>query len=233
VAPREQVVGQIADHLTGRSPGHPLRVAVDGITASGKTTLARELAAAVQTRGRPAIHLTMDGFHHPRAHRHRQGRDSATGYYEDAYDFPSFAALVLRPLGPEGDRRYRRAIIDLATDAAVEERPVEAPADAVVVVDGSFLQRSELAGQWDEVVFVEASFEAALARGSARDAAAFGGQTAAAAAFERRYHAACRRYVSGVDPAASATIVLDNEDPRRPVLRPRRRSSPSRGGGPA
>lgn len=133
--PRRRVLDRIADHLVARRLGHPLRVAVDGVTAAGKATLAREVAAAVDARGRHGIHLSMDGFHHPRAHRHRQGRDSAAGYYADAYDFPTFARTVLDPLGPGGDRRYRERI-----------------------VDGSFLQR-ELA--WDEVVFVDTAFAVA------------------------------------------------------------------------
>ena len=33
-----------ADHLVAASPPHPPRVAVDGVTASGKTTFADELA---------------------------------------------------------------------------------------------------------------------------------------------------------------------------------------------
>jgi len=52
---RERVLGRIADHLAARELGHPLRVAVDGVTAAGKTTLARELAAAVA--GTPVIDL--------------------------------------------------------------------------------------------------------------------------------------------------------------------------------
>ncbi len=52
-----RALGRIADHLCAADPGHPLRVAVDGITAAGKTTLARSLAAAVRESGRPAIHL--------------------------------------------------------------------------------------------------------------------------------------------------------------------------------
>jgi uridine kinase len=216
-APRVRVLGRIADHLVARQPGHPLRVAVDGVTAAGKTTFARELAAAVTARGRTAIHLSMDGFHHPRAHRHRQGRDSSAGYYADAYDFPTFAATVLDPLGPGGDRRYRERILDLASDTAVDEPPVTAPQDAVLVVDGSFLQR-ELAGRWDEVVFVDTAFEVALDRGTRRDAAAFGGTEQAAGAFEQRYHAACRRYLAEVDPRSGATIVVGNDDVTRPVL---------------
>jgi uridine kinase len=159
----------------------------------------------------------MDGFHHPRAHRHRQGRDSAAGYYADAYDFAAFAGTVLDPLGPGGDRRYRERIIDLASDTAVDEQPVTAPEDAMLVVDGSFLQR-DLAGRWDEVVFVDTALEAARGRGTRRDAAAFGGVEHAERAYEQRYHAASRRYLTEVDPRSSATIVVGNDDVTRPVL---------------
>lgn len=213
---RARVLGRVADHLAQRSVGHPLRVAVDGITAAGKTTLARELAAAVAARGRPAAHLSMDGFHHPRAHRHRQGRDSATGYYEDAYDFATFASSVLDPLGPGGDRRYRRALLDLAADAPVDEPPVTAAEDLVLVVDGSFLQRDLT---WDEVVFVDTAFDLARDRGTRRDAGMFGGVGQAGRAFDVRYHAACRQYLAEVDPVRHATVVVGNDDPGHPVLR--------------
>ena len=216
ITPRDRVVGRIADHLAQQRPGHPLRVAVDGITASGKTTLARELTAAVLARGRTAAHLSMDGFHHPRAIRHRQGRDSADGYYSDAYDFPSFARLILEPLGPGGDRKYRERIIDLRSDAPVDEPPVAAQDDLVLVVDGSFLQR-EL--EWDEVVFVDTPFEVARERGTRRDADLLGGPEQAARAFDLRYHAASRRYLAEAGPAARASVVLGNEDLAHPVLR--------------
>jgi uridine kinase len=214
ITPRERVLGRIADHLV--TPGGPLRVAVDGITASGKTTLARELTAAVTARGRSAAHLSMDGFHHPRAIRHRQGRDSADGYYCDAYDFAAFERLVLEPLGPGGDRKYRERIIDLRSDAPIDEPPVEAPQDLVLIVDGSFLQR-EL--EWDEVVFVDTPFEVARDRGTRRDTELLGGLEQAERAFDQRYHAASRRYLDEVDPATSATVVLGNADVTDPVLR--------------
>jgi uridine kinase len=218
-AAREKVVGRIADHLTGSDPGHPLRVAVDGVTAAGKTTFAHELAAAIERRGRPVVRLSMDGFHHRRAHRYRQGRDSAAGYYEDAYDNAGFVTGVLAPLGPDGDLGYVTRIHDLETDEAVREQPRAAAADAVLVVDGTFLQRPELAPGWDHVVYLDTSYELAQERGSRRDAAMFGGPEAAAAAFERRYHAACRRYGADVDPAAVADVVVGNDDLERPVLR--------------
>jgi uridine kinase len=216
---RVDVINQLAILVCGPSLDHPTRVAVDGITASGKSTLAGELAAAVDGLGRPAIHLSMDGYHHPRAHRYRQGRSSAAGYYEDAYDFASLVANVLVPLGPGGDRRYRPRIIDLASDHPADDPPARAPEGAVVVVDGSFLQRSEVVDHWDLRIFVHTDLAVAQARGVARDAALLGGEAAARAAYQDRYHAAARRYLDAVGPAGRATVIVDNDDPTRPQLR--------------
>jgi len=96
MAERAAVVGQVAGILWAREPGHPVRVAVDGITSAGKTTFADEVAGAVRARGRPAARVSMDGFHHRRERRHRQGRMSGDGYYEDAYDLEGAARELLR-----------------------------------------------------------------------------------------------------------------------------------------
>ncbi|MEP7025883.1 MAG: hypothetical protein ABJB47_19210 [Actinomycetota bacterium] len=218
---RAQVISQIAAVLCAGGLGHPVRAAVDGVTASGKSTLAREVTAAVAAARRPVILLTMDGYHHPRAHRYRQGRLSARGYYDDAYDFAAFAANVLIPLGPGGDRRYREQIIDLPSDEPRDGPLVEAPRDAVLVVDGSFLQRPELAPHWDQVIFVRTSLPVARARGTARDAEQLGGLAEAGRMFDIRYHAAARRYLAAVGPEEHATLVVDNDDLAHPVLRGR------------
>ncbi len=195
-----------------------MRVAVDGVTGAGKTSFASELAAALQARGRAAVTLSMDGFHHPRAHRYRQGRESAAGYYEDAYDLEAFGERVLVPVGPGGHRRYRTRILDLEHDQPVDESADLAP-DAVLVVDGTFLQRPELAALWDEVVFLDTSFAVARERAAGRDAAAFGGVEAARRALDDRYHAACRRYLESWDPASTASVLIGNDDLAAPELR--------------
>ncbi|WP_285616221.1 gamma-glutamylcyclotransferase [Kineosporia sp. NBRC 101677] len=218
VTPRSRVIGRIADHLAALDPGHPLRVGVDGITAAGKTTLAAELAVAVAERGRPAIALSLDGYHHPRARRYRQGRESAAGYYEDAYDTAAVRRELLDRLGPEGDGLYRTRVIDLASDQVLAEDPQAAARDAVLIVDGSFLQRSELVGGWDQIVFVQVDFEVAHARAVVRDADLLGGSERAAELYTNRYHAACRRYLAEHDPLAKAPIVVENNDPANPHL---------------
>lgn len=194
--------------VLSRAPGHPLRVAIDGVTASGKSTCARSLVNAVAAHGRPSVHVTMDGFHHRRAHRYRQGRTSALGYYRDAYDFDALLSHVLIPLGPNGSGAIRRRIIDLASDEPVDDLPETVASDAIVVVDGTFLHRPPLPDYWDYSVFVDTPLDIARSRGIARDADALGGSEAAGRAFDQRYHAACRIYLDEVDPRARATRVL-------------------------
>lgn len=186
---------------------------------SRKTTWAAELATAVRARGVPALHLTLDGFHHPRARRHRQGRASPAGYYADAYDVAALTAYVLQPLGPGGDRRIRTRVHDLANDAAVDQPRVEVPVAAVVLVDGTFLQRPELDGGWDLVVYVDTAETVARTRAMARDAELFGGPEAVAEIYATRYHSACRLYAADADPVRRADLVIGNDDVDRPVLR--------------
>ncbi|MCJ0895289.1 hypothetical protein [Rhodococcus sp. ARC_M5] len=202
------VVDDMVRDVLSRDPGHPLRVAIDGVTAAGKSTCARWLVAAVAAHGRPAVHVTMDGFHHRRVHRYRQGRASALGCYRDAYDFDALREHVLIPLGPNGSGAIRRRIIDLATDEAVDDPLEPVPADAIVVVDGTFLHRPPLPDYWDYTVFVDTPMDVARARGIDRDAEALGGPEAAGLAFDQRYHEACRIYLDEVDPRARATRVL-------------------------
>ena len=198
--------------LISAHPGHPLRVAIDGVTASGKSTCARWLVNAIAAQGRPAIHVTMDGFHHRRAHRYLQGRTSATGYYQDAYDFDALCRYVLIPLGPNGTGEIQRRTIDLASDEPVEDSPEPVPVDAIVVVDGTFLHRSPLPDNWDYSVFIDTPMDVARARGIARDADALGGTEAAGRAFDQRYHAACRIYLDEVEPRTRATRVVPGID---------------------
>jgi len=202
---------ELLAHLRDLDLGRPVRVGIDGYCGAGKTTLARWLVAELGRAGRPALHVDSDGFHHVRERRYRQGRDSARGYYDDAYDLEALAERVLRPLGPGGDRTIATAVHDLATDDVLTGRTVVVPEDAVVVFAATFVQRGALRDLWDEVVWVDTDEPTATARGIARDAEALGGPEAAAAAYDARYQAACRTYVAEERPRERASIILDPE----------------------
>jgi len=132
--PRELVIERLTGFVTSQQRPHPLRVAVDGPDAAGKTTLADELAAALLEHGRPVLRISADDFHRPAEERLRRGSLSAEGYFLDAFDYPALRRLVLDPLGPDGDRRYQRAV----TAARLTPEPERAPANAVLSSTASF-----------------------------------------------------------------------------------------------
>ena len=81
-----QVAGRI--HSLGESR---LRVCVDGLTASGKTSFGHELATALRDLGRPTLRASLDDFKNPWSEARTKGYDriSGEGYYRNAFDFES------------------------------------------------------------------------------------------------------------------------------------------------
>jgi uridine kinase len=215
---RTAVLADLAARIAAIETPHPLRIAVDGRTASGKTTLANELAGLFDGR-REVIRTSIDGFHRPKAERYARGRYSAEGYYHDARDLAAIMHLLLAPLGPGGNRLYRTASFDLENDRPVEQAPRLAAASAILIVDGTFLQRPELSGGWDLSIFVETSEQVSEQRGVDRDASRLGGIEAARDLYERRYRPAYLLYEARCAPASAADIVIANDDLHRPVLR--------------
>ncbi len=166
---REEIVGNIAVRVAGVQLPHPVRVAIDGVDAAGKTMLA-ELAAAIERAGRPVIRASIDGFHNPRAIRRRQGSLSPEGYFEDSFNYPALIDALLQPLGPGGCRSFRRAVFDFRTDKPVTQALEHASADSILLFGGVFLLRHGLRAHFDFSVLVRAAFEVTLRRAEQRDA---------------------------------------------------------------
>jgi uridine kinase len=215
---RSALLERLADLIAMCHRAHPVRVAVDGVDAAGKTSLADELVGPLTERGRTVVRASIDGFHRPRADRHRRGELSAEGYYHDSFDYPALRGSLLDPLGPAGTRRYRTATFDFRTDQPRTGPSALAPADAVLVVDGVFLLRPELSDAWDLRIFLDVPFWETLRRAVARDRALFGTAQAVMERYRRRYLPAQRHYLATVQPRRIAEVVIDNHDPATPRL---------------
>lgn len=206
------VLGRLAALVLATGPRRRVLVAVDGVDASGKTTLADRLAALVAPQ-RPVVRATIDSFHRPRAERYRRGRDSPEGCYCDSFDVEALGSRLLQPFA-RGDA-FVPAVFDHARDVPVDVSPKQAPPDGVLLVDGVFLQRPELAGSWDLAIHLRVPDEEVLRRAVVRD----GGRPAEVEALYRsRYLPAQRLYEAQSKPEESADVVLENSDVREPVV---------------
>lgn len=218
---RADVIQEVVHRIVALPRTAPARVAVDGRTASGKTTFADELAAGIRRTGRPVIRAQIDGFHRPRVERYRRGRMSAEGYYRDARDLDAVVSLLLAPLSRSGDRMIRTESFDLDADEPIDADPWKADDDVVLIVDGTFLQRPELAAHWDATIYVRTSPAVCLQRGIDRDSAHLGGPEQTQRTYAERYQPAYEMYEQEASPETSADLIIDNDDPGQPSIHAR------------
>jgi uridine kinase len=122
------------------------------------------------------------------------------------------------PLGPGGSRRYREALTDFSGRHVVDGHVLTAADDAILVADGAFLQRPELAPHWDLVVYLDVDFDEILRRGIARDQVWMGSAAEAEARYRSKYIPGERMYLEQLRPAQRAHVVVDNRDPHAPRL---------------
>lgn len=211
---RSTLLAALARRIDRIEADHPVRVAIDGPDAAGKTTLADELVAPLRALGRCVLRASIDDFHRPARARYARGRESAEGYYRDSFDLDALREHLLDPLGPGGARRCRRRVFDYRRDAP-SEAPVETPpADAVLLLDGVFLQCPRLEGCFELTLFVDVPPETALSRMVARD----GAPAEPDHPRNRRYLGGQQLYLRERGPRERADVVIDNRDPAAPRI---------------
>jgi uridine kinase len=214
---RGELLSRLTEAVGLVSTAHPMRVAIDGPPAAGKTTLGDELAVALRAQGREVIRASVEGFLFPRARRYRRGEYSAEGCYHDSFDFDALRRVLLDPLGPGGSRKFQRAVYDRSTDEALSLPATTATAEVVLLFDGVFLLRPELLALWDLRIFVCAGFDVALERARSRDAGLFGTTAAVERRHHERYRPSQQFYFDAVRPTELADVVVHNDDPARPT----------------
>lgn len=215
---RDQFMSELAATLLARRPAaRPLCVGVDGMSCAGKSRFADELGAAMHAQGVAEIlRASIDGFHAPAERRYRAGRDSPEGYYRDCFDYDQLAARLLRPLatGPY-PVSVATAVFDYRADRAAV-RTTMAAAPAILLFDGLFLLRPELARAWDVLVLLDIDETDALDRAHERDAAFFGGIDEVDRRYRQRYNPGWRLYCAEARPLDRADAVIDHRDPANP-----------------
>jgi uridine kinase len=188
---RPDLLTVLARQIVARkAEGRPLKVGIDGRCAAGKTMLADELGQVLRARGFEVLRPSVDGFHHPREHRYRQGEYSARGYYEDAYDYDAVVSALLRPLS----------------------------GNTILLFEGIFVFRRQINSYWDYRILVDVDAETSCARSVIRDTGVIGPADVVRRKFDERYEPAWQMYVVEQDPEIAADVVIDNRGVDNPQI---------------
>ena len=213
-ARRHLLEALVAEYTHHYAKGRTI-LAVDGPDGAGKTRFADDLALAFRRADFHVFRASVDDFHRPRELRYLQGRYSPEGYYRDAFDYSLVRRALLEPFRMGGSTGFQLRGFDLERDIPAESDWTTGPADAILIIDGVFLNRPELRGLWNFSIWVDADEDVRLTRMIARDAA----DADPEAESNRRYRDAQRLYVRDAHPNTVASAIVDNTDPDAPTRR--------------
>ncbi len=167
-------------------------VAVDGDITAGTAAFADDLAVALSLGGRKTFRASMENFHTALADRDPSG--TAEGYYASAYNYSLLRRVLIDPFRAGGSTGFVLAGFDAARDREFQAKWVSAGSDAILLVDGVFLQRPELAGLWNYTIWVDVPETGPEDVRAEADAV----------------------YLREVGPRAKASAIIDNRDPEHP-----------------
>lgn len=215
---RDKLLRLLAKQILGIQKNLPVLVGIDGVDASGKTTLANELAEYLKDSNRNIIRTSIDGFHNPEKVRYAQGRDSAKGYYYDSFNYQAITSLLLDPLS-SGKLEYQTANFDYRVDSELVSSTQQATNDSILIMEGVFLFRPELVRYWDFKIFLDVDFKFTLQRALKRQAEKdhLGSEQQIIDKYNNRYIAGQKLYFREANPKTKADIIIDNtrfETPR-------------------
>lgn len=178
-------------------------IAVDGASDAGTRQFADDLAESVRTLGHPAFRASVDDFRTPRIRREPRGQLEASAVYNDGYDYSLLQRVLLDPFRATSGTGFVLAAFDAERDAPIQSKWTTAPPDALLVIDGPFLNRPPLADRWNYSIWVER--ERSDDTGTPGDSA----DVEAIAAADAIYRAEA-------DPRGKATAIIDNSDAESP-----------------
>lgn len=217
--PADNLFRYLSEAILGYKKDLPVLAGIDGVDASGKTTLADKLADYLEKSNRQIIRASIDGFHNPSNVRYRQGRESPSGYYRDSFNHEFIIERLLRPLGT-GNLRFKEKVFDYRLDKEVNTPEKKAGKDAILIMDGIFLFRPELIRYWDIKIFLDVGFDVILQRAILRSKNRKDPDTEQDIIdlYSRRYIPGQKLYFQEAHPQEKADILIDNNDYDNPFI---------------
>lgn len=191
-----------ADLVDVEVPGTALRVAVDGPRAADPGSLAESLTVALQTRGRPCVHLRSETFWRDAALRLEYGRTDLESFATGWLDAVALRREVLDPVGAGGSGVYLPSLRDPESNRATRDPACVVEPGLILLISGELLLGRDL--PFDRTIHLAVS-PAARRRRTPQE------WQWTLPAFDD--------YDAAVDPVRAADVVLRYDDPDHPAVR--------------
>jgi phosphoglycolate phosphatase len=189
----------------------PLVIGINGIDCSGKTTFADGLEKFLKNQGIRTQMIYLDDFHNPKAVRYA-GSNQAENYFNNSFNINLLVENLLKPAREKGRVSADLTLLDVKTDKANVVKRYSITPDTVVITEGVFLFRNEVALYLDYKIYLDIPLVESKRRAATRDPAAI------VTKYNAKYLPAQEKYINEYAPAALADMVIDNTDWRHPKI---------------
>ena len=214
----QRIIKETTSRINSIQKPHPIRVGIDGPSASGKTTFSDQLADFIRLSNKSVIRASIDGFHNPPDLRYRTGKFCPVGYLEDSFNKHAVIEQLLQPLGPKGNLLYRESQYDFVANQETQVERLQASPDSILIFEGVMLFCDVLHSHFDFKVYIDTSKETIVDRALSRDRKRLGGEAATLEKYERRYLPGQAEYAKRHKPRDQADLIIDNDDYSNPCI---------------
>lgn len=180
-------------------------IGIDGLGGAGKSTISEQLFMQLHKKYHVAV-LHIDDFIHPEAIRYNNNFAEWECYYVLQWRYDYLLDSVIHPI-QSGEPFHREIELYDKEKDTYFLRQIDIPVGSIVIVEGIFLQREELAGIFDYVIYMDISEETRLSRVLMRDGY-IGDAEQIREKYENRYFPAERLYAANCRPAEKADYVI-------------------------
>jgi phosphoglycolate phosphatase len=186
-------------------------IGVNGIDCSGKSVFARALDSYLRSRGHRTQMIQLDDFHNPREIRYA-GKDQAENYFKHSFNIDLIIEKLLSPVSRKEDISTRLTLLNMDSDKYDIARDYSVNRNTIVILEGVFIFRKELAPYIDHKVFLEITFDECKKRAKVRDL------QASVEKYDVKYIPAQLKYLGEYPPLRLADIIIDNSNWEYPKI---------------
>lgn len=189
-----------------RSDDRTVIVGIDGLGGAGKSTVSKKLFDELTYNGISTALLHIDDFIYPKNVRYNDSFEPWECYYKLQWRYDYLINDILKPIKKGAGFAGNIELYDKDNDTYFLSR-TEIPVGSVVIIEGVFLQRKELEGVFDHMIYIDVPEQTRLERVLGRDLY-IGGSSDIIKKYNERYFPAERHYVAKCSPAQNADTVV-------------------------
>jgi uridine kinase len=135
-------------------------ISIDGTEGAGRAAFADDLAAVLREDERHVFRASLRYFQYSRAERQRiaselSAADDPDLLYRIGYDYSALRRVLVEPFRMGGSTGFVTEEFDPDRDSWIQPTWQTAPEDAILIIDGDYINRPELRSLWLFSVLLE------------------------------------------------------------------------------